>query len=75
MLSIEEGEGVSPGNVGMAGEETEGIAGDVRRRWNGYVRYEESWVRRAGLKRELETDEGEGNGVLGKEKKRCRVDG
>lgn len=46
----------------VSGEEAEKMRflGEAQKHWNGYVKHKESWVRRAGLKREREENERHG---------------
>lgn len=78
--SIEAEPSVSPGTVGALMREVdgaqevkmEGASGDEARlwdgpqTWNGYVKHKESWVRRAGLKREREVHERSGAAKRGR---------
>lgn len=51
----------------LDGEEMhEPWAWDETRSWNGYVKHKESWVRRAGLKREREGNERKGAAKRGR---------
>lgn len=67
--SIEMRDAISPGTNVKVEEEKGGLDGeevqepqpwDETQSWNGYVKHKESWVRRAGLKREREEDERNG---------------